>query len=95
MSSYQMRFVVVNDMAPHETSVCTTCLRSLEQSYLRDISNSKLYCGAECYPQRMVASGFAGSFAPANPIEFAMAWPMLTVDVASALFDGAWRGYSV
>jgi hypothetical protein len=87
-----MRFVVVNDMAPSKTSACTVCSRPLEQSYLRDISTSKLYCGAECYPQRMVVSRFVGSFAS---IEFAIAWPMLTVDVASALFDGAWRGYSV
>jgi hypothetical protein len=39
----------------------------------------------------MVESGFVGSFAPMNPVEFAVTWPMLTVDVASALFDGAWR----
>jgi hypothetical protein len=95
MSDHQMRFVVVNDLAPRETSVCTTCSRPLERSYLRDISNAKLYCGAECYPQRMVVGRFVGSFASTNPIEFAIAWPMLTVDVASALFDSAWRGYSV
>ena len=95
MSDHQMRFVVVNDMAPRKTSVCATCSRPLEQSYLRDISTSNRYCGVECYPERMVVNGFVGSFAPTNPIEFAIAWPMLTVDVASALFDGAWRGYSV
>jgi hypothetical protein len=39
-------------------------------------------------------SGFAGSFAPTNPVEFAIAWPMLTVDVASALFDSAWRDHN-
>jgi hypothetical protein len=93
MSDHQMRFVVVNDMAPRKTSVCTACSRPLEQSYLRDISTSNRYCGVECYPQRMV-SRFVGSFAPTNPIEFAIAWPMLTVDVASALFEGAWRGHS-
>jgi hypothetical protein len=37
----------------------------------------------------MVVSGFVGSVAPANPFELAIAWPKLTVDVASALFDSA------
>jgi hypothetical protein len=90
MSVPQMRFVVVNDMAPRKTLVCTACSRPLEQGYLRDISTSRRYCGVECYPRWMV-SGFVGSFAPTNPAEFAIAWPMLTVDVASALFDSAWR----
>ena len=35
--------------------------------------------------------GFAGAFAPANLFELAVAWPKLTVDVAAALFDSAWR----
>jgi hypothetical protein len=94
MSVPQMRFVVVNDMAPRETSVCAACSRPLEQGYLRDISTSRRYCGVACYPRWMVVSGFAGSFAPTNPVEFAIAWPMLTVDVASALFDSAWRGHN-
>jgi hypothetical protein len=94
MSVPQMRFVVVNDMAPRETSVCAACSRPLEQGYLRDISTSRRYCGVACYPRRMVVSRFAGSFAPTNPVEFAIAWPMLTVDVASALFDSAWRGHN-
>jgi hypothetical protein len=94
MSVPQMRFVVVNDMAPRETSVCTACSRPLEQGYLRDISTSRRYCGVACYPRWMVVSRFAGSFAPTNPVEFAIAWPMLTVDVASALFDSAWRGHN-
>jgi hypothetical protein len=33
----------------------------------------------------MVVSAFVGSIAPATPF----AWPKLTVDVASALFDSA------
>jgi hypothetical protein len=94
MSVHQVKFVVVNDTAPRKASVCTACMRPLEQGYLRDISTSRRYCGVECYPQRMVVSGFVGSFAPTTPVEFAFAWPMLTVDVASALFDSAWRGYS-
>jgi hypothetical protein len=39
----------------------------------------------------MVVSDFVGSIAPTNPFELAVAWPKLTVDVASALFDSAWN----
>ena len=93
MSVHQMKFVVVNDMAPRKTSVCARCSRPLEQGYLRDISTSRRYCGVACYPQWMVVSGSVGSFVPTTPIELAIAWPMLTVDVASALFDSAWRDH--
>jgi hypothetical protein len=93
MSVHQMKFVVVNDMAPRKTSVCTACSRPLEQGYLRDISTLQRYCGVECYPKWTVVSGFIGMFSPTNPVEFAIAWPMLTVDVASALFDSAWRDH--
>jgi hypothetical protein len=61
--------------------------------YLYDRSTSKRYCGIGCYPQWMVVSGFVGSIAPAIPFELAVAWPKLTVDVASALFDSAWRDH--
>jgi hypothetical protein len=88
-----MKFVVVNNMAPRRPSVCTECSRLLERGYLHDLSTSKRYCGIECYPQWMVASGFAGPIAPASPFELAAAWPMLTVDVASALFDSAWSDH--
>jgi hypothetical protein len=84
-----MRFVVVNDMAPRNTEVCTACSRPLEQGYLRDISTSRRDCAVACYPRWMVVSGFVGSFAPMNPVESAIAWPLLTVDVASALFESA------
>jgi hypothetical protein len=83
MSVHKMKFVLVNDMASRGPSVCTACLRPLERGYLRDLSTSKRYCGIECYPHSMV-------IAPANPFELAVAWPKLTVDVASALFDSAW-----
>jgi hypothetical protein len=46
-----MKFVLVNDMAPRRTAVCTACSRPLEQGYLHDLSTSKRYCGIECYPQ--------------------------------------------
>jgi hypothetical protein len=43
----------------------------------------------------MVVGEFVGSIAPANPFELAIAWPKLTVDVASALFDSAWSNHGV
>ena len=93
MSVQKMQFVLVNDMAPRRLSVCTECSRPLERGYLYDRSTSKGYCGIGCYPQWMVVSGFVGSIAPAIPFELAIAWPKLTVDVASALFDSAWRDH--
>jgi hypothetical protein len=88
-----MKFVLVNNMAPRKPSVGTACSRSLERGYLHDPSTSKRYCGIECYPRWMVVSEFVGSIAPTNPFELAIAWPKLTVDVASALFDSAWRDH--
>jgi hypothetical protein len=89
MPVHKMKFVVVNNMAPRNPSVCAECSRPLERGYLHDLSTSRRYCGIGCYPQWMVVSGLVGSTAPTNPFEFAIAWPKLTVDVASALFDSA------
>jgi hypothetical protein len=91
MSVHKMKFVVVNDMAPRNPRVCAECSRPLDRGYLHDLSTSKRYCGIECYPQWIV-NGFAGSIAPAT-FELAVAWPKLTVDVASALFDSAWSDH--
>ena len=93
MSAHKMKFMLVNDKAPRRPSVCTECSRPLEQGYLHDLSTSKRYCGIGCYPQWMVVSGFIGSIAPPNPFELAIAWPKLTVDVATALLDSAWRDH--
>jgi hypothetical protein len=93
MSVHKMKFVLVNDIAPRRTSVCTACSRPLEQGYLHDLSTSRRYCGIQCCPQWMVMGGFVGSVAPTNPVELAFAWPKLTVDVAAALFDNAWRDH--
>ena len=90
MSVHRMQFVLVNNMAPRNPSVCAECSRPLERSYLHDLSTSKRYCGIECYRQSAVVNGFVGSIAPATAFELAAAWPRLTVDVASALFDSAW-----
>ncbi len=86
MSVHKIKFVLVNDMAPRTTSICTACSRPLEQGYLHDLSTLTRYCGIECYPRWMMVGGFVGSFAPTNPFELAIAWRKLTVDVASALF---------
>jgi hypothetical protein len=93
MPVHKMKFVLVNNMTPRKLSVCTGCSRPLERGYLHDLSTSKHYCGIECYPRSVLASGFVGSVAPTNPFEFAVAWPKLTVDVASALFDSAWSDH--
>jgi hypothetical protein len=93
MSAHKMKFVVVNNMAPRGPCVCAECSRPLERGYLHDLSTSKRYCGTDCYPQWMVVSGFVGSIAPATAFELAVAWPKLTVDVASALFDSAWSDH--
>jgi hypothetical protein len=87
MSVHNMKFVVVNNMAPRNPSVCAACSRPLDRGYLHDLSTSRRYCGVECYPRWVVLSG---SVAATNPFELAVAWPKLTVDVASALFDSTW-----
>src|SRR3954454_901125 len=93
MSVHKMKFVLVSDMAPRKSCVCTACSRRLERGYLHDLSTSKRYCGIECYPQWMTGSAFVGLIAPTNPFELIVAWPMLTVHVASTLFDGAWNDH--
>jgi hypothetical protein len=90
MSVHRMQFVLVNNMAPRNPSVCAACSRPLDRGYLHELSTSKrYYCGVECYRQSPVVTGFVGSIAPAPAFELAAAWPRLTVDVASALFDSA------
>jgi hypothetical protein len=85
-----VQFVLVNNMAPRNPSVCAACSQPLERGYLHDLSTSRRYCGIECSLQSAVVNGFVGSIAPATAFELAAAWPRLTVDVASALFDSAW-----
>ena len=91
MSVHNMKFVLVNDMAPRKTSVCTVCSQPLERGYLHDLSTSRRHCGIECYPRWMLVNAFVGSVALTTPFELATAWPKLTVDVAAALLDSAWR----
>ena len=93
MSVHNMRFVLVNDMSPRVASACTACSRPLKQGYLHDLATSRRYCGIACYPQWMVMSEFIWSFALADAFELDIAWPKLTADVASAVFDGVWRDH--
>jgi hypothetical protein len=93
MSVRKIKFMLVNDIAPRGTSICPACSRPLGQGYLHDLSTSRRYCGIACYPRWMVMSEFVGSFAPTGLFELAVAWPKLTVDVATALFDSAWRDH--
>jgi hypothetical protein len=78
-----MKFIVVNSRVPRNATVCAACSPPLERGYLHDLSISRRYCGVECFP---LVSGFATAY----PFELANAWPKLTVDVASLLFDSAW-----
>jgi hypothetical protein len=87
MSVQAMKFVVVNNMAPRNPSVCAACSRPLDRGYLHDLSTSRRYCGVACHP---LVGGFVGLSASPYLFELAIAWPKLAVDVASALFDGAW-----
>ena len=90
MSVHGMQFVLVNHMAPRSPTVCMACSQPLEQGYLHDLYTSRRYCGIECYRRWIVVSEFAGSGIATDPLELAIAWPKLTIDVASALFDSAW-----
>src|SRR5216683_1238935 len=82
MPVHKMKFVVVNNMAPRNLSVCSACSRPLEQGYLHDLSTSRRYWGVEFCP---LVNGFVGLAATTYPFELAIAWPKLTADVASAL----------
>jgi hypothetical protein len=90
MSAHKFKFVLVNNRAPRRSAICTECSQPLDRGYLHDFSTSKCYCGIECYPRLMAVSAFAGSIALTDPFELATAWAKLTLDVASAPFDGAW-----
>jgi hypothetical protein len=85
-----VQFVLVNNMAPRNPSVCAAYSQPLEQGYLHDLSTSRRYCGIECYRRWIMVSEFVGSGTTTDPLELAIAWPKLTIDVASALFDSAW-----
>jgi hypothetical protein len=89
MSVRKMKFVLVNDMEPGRPSVCAACSRPLERGYLHDLSTKTRYCAIECYPRSLVVSGMLRLIAPSDPFKLTMTWPQLTLDVTSALFDGA------
>jgi hypothetical protein len=50
MPVHKMKFVLVNNMAPRNPSVCTEYSRPLERGYLHDLSTSNRYCGIKRYP---------------------------------------------
>src|SRR4051794_18314378 len=89
MSVHKMQFVLVNNMRPRNRSDCAACSQPLEQGYLHDLSTSRRYCGVECHRRWIVESEFVGSGATTSPLDLVIAWPKLTMDVASALFDSA------
>ncbi|WP_354120159.1 hypothetical protein [Bradyrhizobium sp. LA6.12] len=80
----------MNNTVPRGSAVCATCSQPLEPGYLRDLSSSKRYCGIACYPRQMMTTSFVGLAVAMDLYALAIAWPTLTVNVASALFDSAW-----
>ena len=94
MPVHKMKFVVVNDMAPCNPSVCTECSRPLERGYLHDLSTSRRYCGIECLLPTGVGERICRIDRSSDSIRTRRRWPKLTVDVASALFDSAWSNHS-
>jgi hypothetical protein len=85
MPANRMKFVLVNDIAPRKTSTCSGCSRPLERGNLCDLSTRRRYCGIACYHRWT----FGGFVIPTNLFELAVAWPKLTFDVTTALFDSA------
>ena len=84
-----MNFVLVNHRTLRRPSCCAACSRPLQRSYLRDLSTHSRYCSVECYP-----GSVTGSIAKADPFDLVtpfMVLPQFTIDVASAVFDCAWR----
>src|ERR1700744_4189293 len=72
MPAHNLKFVLVNNRAPRNPSVCAECARPLERGYLHELSTSQRYCGIECYPRWMVESESVESIGPA--FELAIAW---------------------
>ena len=91
MPVHKMKFVLVNNIAPRNPSVCAECLFATAGTglFYTIFPPQSAIAGSSATPRWMVVSGFVGSVAPTNPFELAIAWPKPTVDVASALFDRA------
>ena len=88
-----MNFVLVNHRTLRRPSCCAACSWPLQRSYLRDLSTHSRYCSVECYADRADGS-MVRSLAKADPFDFVflfMVLPRFTIDVMSAVFDGAWR----
>jgi hypothetical protein len=88
-----MNFVLVNHRTPRRPSCCAACSWPLQRSYLHDLSTHSRYCSVECHAGRADGSRVR-SLAKADPFDFAflfMILPKFTIDVVSAVFDGAWR----
>jgi hypothetical protein len=51
-----MRFVLVNDRAPHPQSTCEQCGRPLVAGYIRELSSRLLYCDHTCYLDPTIAT---------------------------------------
>ncbi|MET4488962.1 hypothetical protein [Bradyrhizobium sp. LA7.1] len=88
-----MNFVLVNHRTPRKPSFCASCSQPLQRSYLHDLSTRSRYCSVECYSDR-AAGSMVRSLATADPynlVILTMVLPMLSIEVASAVFDCVWR----
>jgi hypothetical protein len=82
-----MNFVLVNHRTLRRPSCCAACFRPLQRSYLHDLSTHSRYCSVECFP-----GSVTGSTAKADPFDLVILFMMLpkfTIDVMSAVIDGA------
>jgi hypothetical protein len=87
MITMAMRFVLVNHRTPRKSFSCSACSRSLDRSYVHDLSTHSCYCGTECYYGIM--GGLIQSFATRDPFEQILVWQTTTINVALALADAS------
>jgi hypothetical protein len=82
-----MNFVLVNHRTLRRPSSCAACSRPLQRGYLHDLSTHSRYCCVECYPGRVTSS--TAKAGPFDPLDLFLVLPKLTIDVVSAVVDGA------
>jgi hypothetical protein len=85
MMTMAIKFVLVNHRTPRKSFSCSACFRSLERTYVHDLSTHNCYCGTQCYYG--IVGGLIRSFATQNPFEQILFWQTTTINVALALAD--------
>jgi hypothetical protein len=56
-----MRFVLVNDRVPRESSICARCGALLATGYVRNVSSRRSYCGYACCTQSDDLAGLSAT----------------------------------